>query len=139
MEPRQIGGKLGLCGVWAQSTDMSVYTRRAGSGVLTKAIVMIDGKIVTRNLTFLNRVRPSESYTGAEAGCAVLNRAWSPDTAARMTIRIPRHKIIATSEPRRKNVTRVIFSRSDSANPALAKGSLVPSYITSRSPSGTQY
>lgn len=139
LEPRAIDGKLGLCGVWAQSTNMPVYTRRAASGVLTKGIVMIDGQVVTRNLNFLNRVRPSESYAGAAAGCAVLNRAWSPDTAARVTVRIPRHKIIATSEPRRQNGPRVFFTRSDSANPALTKGSLVPSYITSPSTGGTQY
>ena len=41
IEPRDIGGKLGFCGVWAQSTSMSAYTRRAASSVLTKGVVKI--------------------------------------------------------------------------------------------------
>ncbi|MEM7732107.1 MAG: hypothetical protein AAF280_04905 [Pseudomonadota bacterium] len=139
VEPRPINGKLGLCGIWAQSDPMPVYTRRAASTVLAKGVVQIDGQTVTRNLNFLNRVRPAESYAGAPTGCMVVNRAWTGDPTARMTVRIPRQKIIATSASRLENGPRVFFTRSDLVNPALAKGSLVPSYITSRSSSGTQY
>lgn len=143
IEPRAIGGKLGLCGVWAQSTSMSAYTRRAASAVLAKGVVQIDGQTVLRNLNFLNRVGPATSYTGAPTGCTVLNRAWTGDPTPRMTVRIPRQKIVATSASRIENGPRVFFTRSDLANPALAKGSLVPSFITSRSSygshSGSQY
>ncbi len=139
VEPRDIGGKLGFCGIWAQSTSMSAYTRRAASAVLTKGVVQIDGQTVLRNLNFLNRVGPAATYTGAPSGCTVVNRTWTGDPTARMTVRIPRQKIVATSASRLENGPRVFFTRSDLANPALAKGSLVPSYITSRSSSGTQY
>ncbi|MEM6588262.1 MAG: hypothetical protein AAF641_07410 [Pseudomonadota bacterium] len=139
VEARNTEGKLAICGIWAQSTSMSAYTRQAASAVLTKAVVQIDGQTVWRNLNFLNRVGPAKTYAGEPSGCMFLNRAWTGDPTARMTVRIPRQKIVATSASRLENGPRVFFTRSDLANPALAKGSLVPSFITSRSSSGTQY
>ncbi|MEO0371130.1 MAG: hypothetical protein AAF231_06705 [Pseudomonadota bacterium] len=139
VEPRAINGQLGFCGVWAQSEALSVYTRKAAARVLTKGVINIDGQRVVRNLNFLNRVRPSPSYSGAPAGCIVVNRPWSGDTASRMTIRIPRQKIVASSGSRIQTGPRVFFTRSDSANPALAKGTFLPPHITSRSSRGSQY
>lgn len=137
LEPRAINGRIGLCGVWAQSDPMPVYTRRAAPSVLTKGIVMIDDQIVLRNLNFLKRTRPAPTYAGAPSGCTILNRAWPGDLRHRISVRIPRQKIVATSASRSESGPRVVFTRSDSTNPALKKGSLVPSYITSRSSSGS--
>lgn len=139
VEPRAINGQLGFCGVWAQSAALSVYVRKTASRVLSKGVIMINGQTVVRNLNFLNRVGPSQSYAGAPASCVVVNRAWSGDAASRMTVHIPRQKITSGSGSSIQTGPRVFFTRSDSANPALAKGTFVPSYITSRSSRGSQY
>lgn len=139
VEARAIEGKLGLCGVWAQSEAMSAYTRRAAPRVLARGIVLIDGKVVARNLNFLKRVRPSASYTGAPSACTVLNRPWSARDTANLSVRIPRQKVFLMSESRRQGGPRVFFTRSDKVNPAIAKGSLLPASITSYSSSTTHY
>lgn len=140
MEARPINGTLGLCGVWAQSTSMSVYTRKAASRVLAKGVATLNGQVIARDFGFLNRVRPADSYAGAPAGCVLLNRAWqASDGAGQLQLRIPRQRIFLTAESRRKNGPQVFFTRSDRANPALAKGSLLPARITSYSSSTTQY
>lgn len=140
MEPRQIGGKLGLCGVWAQSNAMSIYTRNAAPRVLAKGVATLNGQVIARDFGFLNRVRPAPSYTGAPAGCVVLNQTWQPQFAsARLDLRIPRQRISLASDSRRRNGQQVFFTRSDSANPALNKGSFLPSSITRYTTGSTQY
>lgn len=139
VEPRAIGGKLALCGVWAQSEAMPVYTRRVGSRVLAKGAVMLGGRVVARNLGFLRRVRPSSSYAGLPAGCTVLNRPWSAAEAAQITVRIPRHKVFQTSSPPSRHGPQVFFIRSDSPNPALSKGSFLPANVTDLSRNRSQY
>lgn len=130
MEQREIGGRLGLCGVWAESTSMSVYTRKAASRVLAKGKATLNGQVVATDFRFLNQVRPSSSYAGAPATCILTDRAWQArDAQAVLQLRIPRQKIFLTSSDRNTG-PRVFFVRSDSANPALKKGSLVPNSIT---------
>lgn len=140
METREIGGKLGLCGVWAQSESMSIYTRHEAPRILARGVASLNGQVITKDFGFLNRVRPSESYTGAPANCVVLNRAWSPsDGSASLTLRIPRQKVFNTSNSRRENGPRVFFTKSDSRNPAFAKGSILPSSVTSYSSNSSQW
>lgn len=140
MEPRQIGGNLGLCGVWAQSSAMSIYTRDAAPRVLSKGVATLNGDVIARDFGFLNRVRPASSYAGAPAGCVVLNQAWQPRYAtSRLDLRIPRQRIFLTSDSRRRNGQQVFFTRSDSTNPALQKGSFLPSSITRFTTGATQY
>lgn len=140
METRAINGKLGLCGVWAQSTSMSIFTRNAAPRVLAKGVATLNGQVITRDFGFLNRVRPASSYTGAPAGCVVLNQAWQPQFAtAALQLRIPRQRIFLTSDSRRKNGQKVFFTRSDSTNPALKKGALLPSSVTQFSTGTTQF
>lgn len=140
MEPRQIGGNLALCGVWAQSNAMSIYTRKAAPRVLAKGVATLNGQVIARDFGFLKRVRPAASYTGAPAGCVVLNQAWQADFAsARLDLRIPRQRIFLTSDSRRRNGQQVFFTRSDSSNPALKKGSFLPSSITRYTTSSAQF
>lgn len=138
MEAREIGGKLGLCGVWSESTSMSVYTRNAASRVLAKGAATLNDEVVARDFRFLNRVRPAPSYAGAPANCIVIDRAWqAQDTQAVLQLRIPRQKIFLTSSDRNTG-PRVFFKRSDSTNPALKQGSFLPPSVTSFSSHKTQ-
>ncbi len=132
MEARDIDGRLGLCGVWAQSKQLTVYTRRAASRVLSKGSVVLGGEVITHNFDFLNRVNPAETYAGAPAGCVVLNRAWQAiDAAKPLDIRIPRQRVYTSSNEKGGASPRVFFARSEDNNPALAKGSLLPSRYSS--------
>lgn len=140
MEARQINGRLGLCGVWAQSDAMSIYTRNAGRQVLSKGSVALNGKVVTKNFNFLNRVRAAKNYAGAPAGCVMLEQLWRPqDAIATLEIRIPRQKVHLTANKKKGASPRVWFTRSDNSNPALFKGSLLPSKYTSFGSGNTNY
>jgi len=131
MEQREIGGKLGLCGVWAESTSMSIYTKNAASRVLAKGKATLNGQVVATDFRFLNQVLPAPGYTGAPAACVVTNRVWQArDAQAVLQLRIPRQKIFMTSSDRNTG-PRIFFTRSDSANPALKTGSFLPDSIRS--------
>jgi hypothetical protein len=134
METRQINGKLGLCGVWAQSDRLSVYARTAARRVLSKGSVALNGKVITHNFNFLHRVSAAPSYEGAPAGCVVLNRQWrAEDATGALEIRIPHQRLHLSANYKRGASPRVYFTRADTSNPALSQGSLLPSRITSYS------
>lgn len=131
METRNIAGNLALCGVWAQSASMSVYSRRAAPRVLAKGVARLNGQVIARNFGFLNRVAPAENYAGSTATCIVLNRAWrAQDATTRLELRIPRQKLLLSSSTGRDIGPQVFFVRSDSRNPAMLKGTIVPSRFT---------
>lgn len=138
METREIGGRLGLCGVWAESTSMSVYTRNAASRILAKGKATLNGRVIATDFRFLNQVRPAPSYAGAPATCILTNRAWqSQDAQGVLQLRIPRQKVLLIPSGRNA-APRVFFVPSDSANPALKRGSFLPESITSFSTQKTQ-
>ena len=124
MEAREIGGKLGLCGVWAQSRRMSAYTSNAASRVLAKGVARLNGEVVATDFRFLNRVLPAASYAGAPATCVVLNRPWQAFyRQAPLQLRIPKQKIF-TAPAGSRRAPRVFFTQSENPNPALSRGSI---------------
>jgi len=133
VEMRNMGGRTGLCGVWAQSEQLTVYVRRAGRRVLSKGSIALDGRILTSNLDFLRRVAPAPGYAGAPAGCVRLDRPWRPgDAARRPEVWIPRQLVYFDSNGRRGGGPRITFRDKGHPNPAMGAGSLLPPHWTTR-------
>ena len=82
VELREMNGRTGLCGVWAQSRRLTVYVRRAGHCVLSKGTIALDDRVLTHDLGFLKRVAPAHSYAGAPAGCGAAGLALGRGFAA---------------------------------------------------------
>lgn len=76
VEARDIGGLTGICGVWAESINQSVMTRRSAPRILDSGGVSMDGQSVARGLRFLRQVEPATSYGGMLANCITTERPW---------------------------------------------------------------
>lgn len=133
VELRDIGGRTGLCGVWAQSEQLTVYVRNAGRRVLSKGSIALDGRILTNNLDFLKRVAPAPGYAGAPAGCVRLARPWRPgDAERRLEVWIPRQQVYFDKNGRDGGGPRITFRDKGRPNPAMGAGSLLPEDWTGR-------
>ncbi|MFD0859065.1 hypothetical protein [Roseovarius aquimarinus] len=94
VDARDIGGRTGICGVWAESINQSVMTRNSGPKILASGGVTLGGEGVARGLSFLRKVEPAESYAGMEANCVVSERPWrAGDEARELRIHIPRQVV----------------------------------------------
>ncbi|QIE47187.1 hypothetical protein G5B38_17580 [Pseudohalocynthiibacter aestuariivivens] len=91
IDVQNIGGKTGVCGVWAQSKSQSVMTRGKAGQVIGSGAVVLNGEALVNGLTFLREVDPATSYTGQTGHCVVSERPWSAaDAGRRAQIIIPR-------------------------------------------------
>jgi len=129
VEPRRtVDGKLALCGVWAQSDRLIAYVRQSGPSVLDRGSLAVNGRVVHQDLGFLNRVAPSKSYAGSEATCIGTTLPWQSTTT--VEVRIPRHVVVQDRDQSGAGL-EIHFGPSESANPALLSGSILPSRFTS--------
>ncbi len=91
VDARNIGGRTGICGVWAESENQSVMTKNAARQVLASGAVTLEGEAVARGLGFLRKVVPARSYSGLEANCITTDRAWRPGDETRpLRVHLPR-------------------------------------------------
>ncbi len=91
VDARNIGGRTGICGVWAESDRQSVMTRNSGPKVLDSGGVSLNGEAVAQGLGFLRKVAPATSYAGLEANCITTDRPWrAGDDARALSIHLPR-------------------------------------------------
>ncbi len=94
LDVQNIGGKTGVCGVWAQSDSQSVMTRGKARQVIGSGAVVLNGQTLVHGLTFLREVAPAKSYSGQTGNCVVSERVWSAqDAAHRAQIIIPRQVV----------------------------------------------
>ncbi|HEY9038275.1 MAG TPA: hypothetical protein VIN05_04940 [Roseovarius sp.] len=91
VDARNIGGRTGICGVWAESVNQSVMTRNSGPKILDSGGVTLGGEAVAQGLGFLRKVEPATSYAGLEANCITTDRTWrAGDEARTLKIHLPR-------------------------------------------------
>lgn len=129
VEPRQTrDGRLAICGVWAQSTRLTALVKGHGPRILGTGNIAVDGRAVLRNLRFLQKTPPAQSYAGAKATCAVTKRRFSGDET--LEIRIPRQVVVRESRANGGGL-QIRFGRSERPNPALGAGSVLPESWTS--------
>lgn len=94
VDVQNIGGKTGVCGVWAQSKSQSVVTRGRARQVIGTGAVVLNGETLVNGLLFLKEVEPAASYSGQTGNCVVTERPWSAqDNARRAKIIIPRQVV----------------------------------------------
>ncbi len=127
LELRSLSGRAAVCGVWAESRDLTAYLNGRTKRVLANGSVFIDGERVQSNLLFLKETVPSESYTGETVTCAALGRAWrAADETAEVTVRIPRGPVVLERGGRKTGGPSIRFRQTDTHNAALLKGSFLP-------------
>lgn len=91
---RESNGSTLVCGVWAESRSQSVLTKNKAGRVVSKGSIFLGNERVVQNFLFMNKVEPSASYAGQEAGCLLLDRPWTAADAQRTPlIRIPRQLV----------------------------------------------
>jgi len=83
---QNIGGRTGVCGVWAQSESQSVLTKFAANGVLAKGAVVLNGDVILKGLDQFAEVPPAPSYAGQTGNCFVTEAPWSGGGQARIVI-----------------------------------------------------
>ncbi|QYX56213.1 hypothetical protein K1T73_14285 [Roseovarius sp. SCSIO 43702] len=89
-EVKEIGGKTGICGVWAESENQSVLTKNRAQRVLDPAAVILGNEALLTGLQFLRKVPPARDYGGMEADCVVIERPWrAADAGKRVRINMP--------------------------------------------------
>ncbi|MEI4260803.1 hypothetical protein [Roseovarius sp. D0-M9] len=95
VDARNIGGRTGVCGVWAESVNQSVMTRNTAPKILDSAGVTLAGEGVAQGLKFLRQVEPATSYAGLEANCITTERPWrAGDEARPLEVHIPRQIVV---------------------------------------------
>ena len=96
---REIDGKTGVCGVWAESDRQSVLTKGRAINVLGRGAIVLDGQAIVSGLAFLRKVAPARSYGGLDANCVVTDRPWSPaDASLPSQIVVPRQIVYNDSD-----------------------------------------
>ncbi|MBZ8118816.1 hypothetical protein KUD11_09160 [Roseovarius sp. LXJ103] len=85
-EVQNIGGKIGVCGVWAQSESQSVLTKFSAKNVLAKGVVLLNNEVILRGLDRLAEVPPAPSYVGQMGNCFVTEAPWTGGGEARISI-----------------------------------------------------
>lgn len=91
VDARNIGGRTGICGVWAESESQSVMTRNAGPRILASGGVTLGGETVAQGLGFLRKVAPATSYAGLDANCITTGRVWrAGDENRPLRVQLPR-------------------------------------------------
>ncbi len=91
VDARNIDGRTGICGVWAESASQSVMTRNSGPKILDSGGVSLNGEGVAQGLGFLQKVEPATSYAGLEANCITTDRVWRVgDERRALQIHLPR-------------------------------------------------
>ncbi len=94
VDARNIGGRTGICGVWAESINQSVMTRRSAPKILDSGGVSMAGQGVAQGLGFLRQVDPAESYAGMEANCITTDRPWrAGDETRPLKVHFPRQVV----------------------------------------------
>lgn len=94
VDVREIQGRTGVCGVWAESVNQSVMTRGAGRQVLGSGAVVLGGEAITQGLGFLRLVPAAESYAGMQGNCVATDRPWQAGDAAKpVKIVLPRQVV----------------------------------------------
>jgi len=95
VDARNINGRTGICGVWAESVNQSVMTRNAAPKILDSGGVTLAGEAVAQGLGFLREVDPVQSYAGLQANCITTDRPWrAGDEARPLGIHIPRQIVV---------------------------------------------
>jgi len=132
VELRDWNGRTGLCGVWAESEQLTVFLRHKGKEVLAKGSIALGREVLTHNLNFLRQVAPRSDYAAVPAGCVVLDRAWQPADAAKpLSVRLPRREFRFGGVGRGNGGPRFTFRDKGRVNPAMGAGSLLPRSWTS--------
>ena len=129
LELREIGGRTGICGAWAQSERLTAYVRGKGREVLSKGKVLLGGSVLHHDLRFLRRVAPAESYAGAPANCIRTARPWAGAAGRMPRVRIPRQLVVLERSSGGGGL-EIRFRQSDGTNPAMKAGSLLPARWT---------
>jgi len=94
VDARNIGGRTGICGVWAESINQSVMTRRSAPKILDSGGVSMAGQGVAQGLGFLRQVDPAATYAGMEANCITTDRPWrAGDEARPLKVHFPRQVV----------------------------------------------
>ena len=89
-EFRNQGGRVALCGVWAESERQTFYTKGKARDVLASGAVYLGGNRVIIGLNFLRKTAPTTSYTDLKAGCSMTLVPWRAEYAGRVPdIRLP--------------------------------------------------
>jgi len=135
VEPRNSGGRLAICGIWAQSDRLTAVLRQSARDVLATGNISVDGQTVLRDLRFLQQAQPAKSYAGAAAGCALTDMPWQ--AGAQIDIRIPRQLVYFNRS--RDGGKEIRYGPSEDDNPAMTAGSLMPSAWTSFTVKGGRY
>lgn len=95
VDARNIGGRTGICGVWAESDSQSTMTRTAARQVLNSGAVTLGGEAVAQGLWFLQKVDPAPNYAGLTGNCITTDRAWQKaDSARKLEVILPRQVVV---------------------------------------------
>jgi len=97
---RERGGKLAICGVWAQRRQ-SVLSRPLNKDIVASGIAYLDSARVLTGFDDFRQSRAAATGTleGASAACVLTSRAWEPRFAeASLAIRLPRRQIELDSD-----------------------------------------
>lgn len=94
VDVRNSNGSTLVCGVWAESRAQSALTVGKASRVVSKGSIFFGDERLVQNFLFMNKVDPSASYAGKEAGCLLLDRPWTAaDEQRTPLIRFPRQQV----------------------------------------------
>jgi len=135
VELRRIGSQTGICGVWSESRRLTGYLSGRSREVLARGNILLDGVPVHHGLGFLRQTSPSESYAGAAADCIRTARPWR--NGARVGVRIPRQLVVM--ERGDDGGLDIRFRQTDTANPALLSGSILPAKWKTLKGTGGRY
>lgn len=88
-------GRVAVCGFWAKFEREQAYVK--STNLLQKsranAKVMLDGKTILHDMSFMNQVRKEDFATGTPANCKQTDTPWASGYSnERITIRSPRLK-----------------------------------------------
>ena len=84
--PRNVGGKLAICGVYWTTGGSPRVMREIGPAYVKQLEFAIGDKALPKKNWRFSRIRNSGDPTGQPARCTVLNVAWT-DQMARMPLR----------------------------------------------------
>lgn len=135
LELRRIGAQTGVCGVWSESRRLSGYLSGKSRDVLARGNIVIDGTPAHHGLGFLRQTDPAKSYGGADADCIRIKRPWRED--GRVEVRIPRQLVVM--ERNGDGGLEIRFRQTNTANPALTSGSILPESWKSIKSRGGRY
>ncbi|MFK7938099.1 MAG: hypothetical protein AB8B82_01875 [Roseovarius sp.] len=90
-ELMNIGGMMGLCGVWAESKRQAVLSKGKARNVLHTGSAYVNGTILHRDLGFMTKVDPTGSYGGQQAACVQTQTPYQAGQT--LKLRIPKQVV----------------------------------------------